>query len=202
MDIYAEQLTKIYHYKPIIDKLSFHFKSSGRYAISGRNGSGKSTLIKMLSGFLSQSKGTIVYENQSQKISRKNIFRHVSIAAPYTTIEPDFNLEENFNLLQRFKPLIEETSYDSLLDVLEWKNPGIKKVAQFSSGMQQKVNVLFAFLTKSDIIFLDEPTSYMDIEAKSWYTSLFKKYGHERTIIIASNETSDFVDVDEEVLIK
>jgi ATPase subunit of ABC transporter with duplicated ATPase domains len=58
--------------------------------------------------------------------------------------------------------------------------------------MVQKVNLLFAMVGDSDMLVLDEPTSYLDAVNKEWYHHMAQRYFAERTVIIASNEESDF----------
>ena len=70
---------------------------------------------------------------------------------------------------------------------------GRKRLAQYSSGMVQKVNLLFAMVGQSDILVLDEPTSYLDTINKGWYHQMAQSIFTERTVIIASNEESDFL---------
>jgi ABC-type multidrug transport system ATPase subunit len=167
-------------------------KKSKHYAIKGGNGVGKSTLMKMLCGFLSPSGGSISYSKADKIITRNQIFKSISIAAPYATIVQDFTLKENFEFISKFKTIDSSIDYKNLISLLEWKDPKEKLISQFSSGMQQKVNVCFAFIAQSDLLFLDEPTSFMDAHARIWYKKMYENYTMDRTTIIASNDDFDF----------
>jgi ABC-type multidrug transport system ATPase subunit len=192
IEIEASQLSKKYNNNFVLKNFNHRFTKGGSFAIKGGNGIGKSTLIKMLCGFLSPSGGTVTYTDDVCVIGRNHIFKQISIAAPYCSIIQDYTLKENFDFLAKFKTLPADLDYKGLVDMLEWKDPRAKLVNQFSSGMQQKANVCFAFIAQSALLFLDEPTSYMDFDARQWYKNMFEKFTTERTTIVASNDDFDF----------
>lgn len=191
MEIIADGLGKIYHYNKIIKEFSFHFQADRCYGISGPNGSGKSTLIKLLSGFLSPSYGKISYLKNTQQIKRDLVYRHIAIAAAYAIPFTDMNLNENFSIVHKFKGT-RGMNYGQYLKTLEWKDPKEKFLSQFSSGMLQRVNVSLALVSDADVVFLDEPTSYLDEQSKIWFYNLLNHYRKNKLIIIASNDEDDF----------
>lgn len=192
MEIIANGLTKNFSGHFVIKDFTFHFQTGSITGLSGPNGSGKSTLIKMLSGFLTPGAGKIQYVFDGNEIERKNIYRYISVAAPYSSIIREYSLEENFDLFRKFKTCRPGISYKELLDLLEWKNPRDKRISQYSSGMVQKVNLIFAMISGTELLLLDEPTSYLDEINKSWYHKIAEPYFKGRTVIIASNEMHDF----------
>lgn len=194
MKVVAENLSKVYAGQTIVNRFSNIFEPGSIIGISGPNGSGKSTLIKMLCGFLTPSGGTIQYSLKGKNIDRSEIYRFAALAAPYSSIIKDFSLEENYSLFRKFKKDAEQLSYRNLLQLLEWSNPGSKVIAQFSSGMQQKVNLMFALLSGSPFLLLDEPTSYLDEHNKEWYHQQAANYFQGKTVIIASNDERDFAE--------
>jgi ABC-type multidrug transport system ATPase subunit len=192
IEIEASNLSKKFNNYYILKNFNYIFESGSSYAIQGGNGTGKSTLVKMLCGFLSPSAGKVTYKKNDDAISRNAIYAHVALAAPYSTIIQDFSLRENFDFMAKFKSLPQGLDYNGLIELLEWKDTKTKTISQFSSGMQQKVNVCFAFIAGTPLLFLDEPTSYMDTDARAWYKKMFDAYTHGRTTIVASNDTYDF----------
>ncbi len=68
-----------------------------------------------------------------------------------------------------------------------------KQVKYFSSGMKQRVKLVLACCSASDILFLDEPTSNMDVEGEKWYLELIEKtYSGNRILIIGSNQQKEY----------
>jgi ABC-type multidrug transport system ATPase subunit len=191
MQVTAEKLCKRYFYQWIIKDLDFVFESGESYAIEGRNGSGKSTLIKMLSGYLSPSSGRLNYKINGVDIHPARVYKNITLAAPYTDLIQEFSLKEVFDFHIRFKPLYKNMSFSEFESFIELKNQGDKQIRFFSSGMKQKVQLALAVLSNSELLLLDEPTSYLDENAKAWFRSMMAQFKTARTIIIASNDRFD-----------
>jgi ABC-type multidrug transport system ATPase subunit len=191
MQVTADKLCKRYFYQWIIKDLNFVFQSGESYAIEGRNGSGKSTLIKMLSGYLSPSSGQLKYTLNGADVNASQVYKCLTLAAPYTDLIQEFSLNEVFDFHIRFKPLYKTMSFNEFESLIELKNQGDKQIRFFSSGMKQKVQLALAVLSKSELLLLDEPTSYLDENAKEWFRSLMSQFHIKRTVIIASNDRFD-----------
>jgi len=177
MEVIAEKLSKRYLYQWVIKDFDYTFHSGHSYAISGANGSGKSTLIKLLSGFLSSSLGTVKYRHLSDTIDISNIYKHLVLTAPYTDLILEYTLE----------------------DIIELKTYKEKQIRFFSSGMKQKVQLALSVLSDCSLLMLDEPTSYLDSNAKKWFKDLLEKQSPGKTIILASNDSFD-IDLCEQVI--
>ncbi|MBC8111307.1 MAG: ATP-binding cassette domain-containing protein, partial [Verrucomicrobia bacterium] len=67
----------------IFRKLNLQLLENQVYAVVGANGSGKSTLVQVLMGMLPASEGEIIFSEDDKKIAAENIFRRISLAAPY-----------------------------------------------------------------------------------------------------------------------
>jgi len=189
--IKANNLGKRYGYQWIINDLNFIFDNSLVSGITGSNGSGKSTLIQLLSGYLTPSEGKVQYIIDDIEIATSQFYRHLSLVAPYTNLIQEFSLREMFEFHFRFKNKIEDFSYEEFLDLIHFKDQEDKFLGLFSSGMKQKVQLGLALLSDAPFVLLDEPTSFLDMEAKSWFEHTVAKYKKERVIIIASNDEFD-----------
>jgi ABC-type multidrug transport system ATPase subunit len=102
------------------------------------------------------------------------------------------NLKENIDLYLKFKSLQNGLDTAGLIDLMKLKHAAHKELRFYSSGMQQRVKLALAICSESSILLLDEPTTNLDKEGMSWYTSTLKKYSQNRLIVIASNEERDF----------
>ena len=81
---------------------------------------------------------------------------------------------------------------EEILDRLRLTHAKHKPIANFSSGMKQRVKLGLAFFTQADLIFLDEPTTNLDQEATGWYHEQLKNLPRNCTIFIASNQTNEY----------
>lgn len=196
MKIIAENIYKRYIAKYIIKDFSFTFETGGRYGISGPNGSGKSTLIQILCGFLSPTKGTLSFHHNNQDISRNDVFRYLTLVAPYIELDMELTPTEIFNHLKKFKEYNID-SVDELLELSNLKGNAHKQLKHFSSGMNQRFELSMAMLSNADLILLDEPTSFLDDVSKTWWAQLLQNYTKDKTVIIASNDQFDLSQTNE-----
>jgi ABC-type multidrug transport system ATPase subunit len=187
MKIVAENLGKRFNREWIFRNFSFTLEPGKTFAITGPNGSGKSTLSQVLWGQVPPTVGTLKYYDNDRVVD--DIFRHVSIAAPYMDLIEEFTLEESIRFHFKFKaPAI---PIDSMIDAIELGPSSDKKIGMFSSGMKQRLKLALAFYSQTPFLFLDEPTTNLDKDAIAWYhDNLARQSG--RGVVIASNQEDEY----------
>lgn len=196
MTISCESLYKRYTYNWIIKNANATFEGHRVYGISGPNGSGKSTFLSLLSGFLSPSQGTIIYSDQDKVINREDIFKYVSIAAPYIEMIEEYTVGELLQMYRKLKPLQDDLSTAEFLNVCYLTEDQHKPIKYFSSGMKQRVQLLLAIGTDCPLLLLDEPSSFLDDQAREWLYRVLAKRCANKLVIIASNDTTDLEQCD------
>jgi len=135
----------------IFNNASFKLERGKSTALIGVNGSGKTTILKILSGF---------EESTEDKHSNGYIIGYSS--AEGLDINPFLTCKKLISLcLKEFN----EKYVLSVLDVFQLKNVYKSRIISLSSGQRKKLSIFKAFVTGRDIVFLDEPTAHLDIEA-------------------------------------
>ncbi len=202
MRVEAHNLFKRYTHSFIIKDFSFQFESGQKYGVKGRNGSGKSTLMKILSGYLSPSKGEVKYFNKDgETVDRSNVFQYISYMAPYIETDLELTPKENFEHLRNFKTFSFQ-NVEELLDAARLEGNRDKQVKNFSDGMKQRFGLSLALCSDAEVVFLDEPTSFLDEPSKKWFAEMIAKYCQQKTLIIASNDSTDFNSVNKIISIE
>jgi ABC-type multidrug transport system ATPase subunit len=191
IEIHLKNVSKRYDFQWILKDLNASFSDDKVSAIAGSNGSGKSTLIKILSGFLSPSQGTVEYMIDQKIVKTAEIYRQISLVAPYTDLINEFTLEEMLRFHSTFKPMRKKLSVSEFQEIIQLKVQKDKQLFQFSSGMKQKIQLALSILSDTPILLLDEPTSFLDVNAKKWFAELLHQNTQNRCVIIASNDTFD-----------
>lgn len=199
MQIQLNSVSKRYMKRWILKDLNYTFDSDHIYGITGINGSGKSTLIKIISGYLTPSSGNVIYKSSGSSIERDQVYKHLSISAPYLEIDLDFTLKEQLAFYRKFKALISSYDQEVILNKVGLSAHLNKPIRQFSSGMQQRVQLILSLFSDVDCILLDEPTSFLDKKGKAWFYETVRSIKKGKTIIIASNDDEDIA-ICEEVL--
>jgi ABC-type multidrug transport system ATPase subunit len=171
--------------------MDYTFQDGHRHAVLGPNGSGKSTLLKVLSGFLSLSKGQIHFHAGNERLDPDLIYRHISYAAPYIELIEEFTLEEALELHTRLKPFRAGLTPEHVYELLKLPRSRHKEIRYFSSGMKQRVKLALAICSDTPVLLLDEPTTNLDLQAIEWYKNLVEEHAEGRLIVIASNDPAD-----------
>lgn len=175
MYIIGTGLGKKYEKNWIFRNISFEIERNQATAITGKNGAGKSTLLRIISGYLTPSEGNIKINNIEKATT--------SFISPYCEMIEELTLEE----FLKFHSYFQKPTYSFKEMASSAMLPLSKPISEFSTGMKQRVKLITAFFFENELIFMDEPTSNLDEQGASWWSSELEKIKNNRTIIIASN---------------
>jgi len=190
MVISLENIGKKYSKQWVVRSVNQDFEPGLIYGITGANGTGKSTLLKIISSSLTPSEGSLLFSENSKTIDVFEAAKHITFAAPYIDLIPEMTLSETLDFHFTFKDSLVDKG--RICDLLYLTGQETKRIKEFSSGMQQRLKLGLAILTKSKIILLDEPTTNLDEKGVLWFHELLSKYADGRTVIIASNIEEDY----------
>ncbi|MCX8492521.1 MAG: ABC transporter ATP-binding protein [Cyclobacteriaceae bacterium] len=199
MNIVATELSKRFNREWIFHKLSYRFEFGKTYALVGPNGSGKSTLLHILTGQVPPTGGTLNYEKGKDNINSHEVYKSMVIAAPYIDLIDEFTLSEMVKFHFSFKQISDGNSIDDMIDKMELTHARHKFVSNFSSGMRQRLKLGLAFFSKSEVLFLDEPTSNLDQKSIDWYWKNLNPLIGKKLIILASNHEAEYPPTAEKV---
>ena len=176
----------------IFRHLNFTFETPGSYAIVGPNGSGKSTLLQLIAGSLDITEGKINWWVNSTPIDDSNVFRSISITAPYLELIEEMTAVEFLNFHKQFKPFLENISTGQIISQIGLTTSAGKQIRYYSSGMKQRIKLAQAIFSDTPLVLLDEPCTNFDEEGYQLYFSLIDKYCKSRLVIVSSNEEKEF----------
>ncbi|MFT3825633.1 MAG: ATP-binding cassette domain-containing protein [Chitinophagaceae bacterium] len=179
----------------IFRNVTYEFTSGISYAITGPNGSGKSTLLQVIGGAVAASEGKLKYEIQSTKyeeVQDTEVFRNISIAAPYLELIEEMTVTEFLSFHQQFKPLLPALNIPAIIDRIGLAKAAGKQIRFYSSGMKQRVKLAQAIFSDVPCVLLDEPCTNLDAEGIALYQQLVKDYCSERLVIVSSNDIQEY----------
>lgn len=192
MKIELADVAKRYRHEWVLRNINLQLSAPGSYAVVGPNGAGKSTFLKIISGYLTPSKGKIRFFNGENTVSPTDIYRQLAIAAPYIDLIEEYTLEEALNFHQKFKVFAGGLTTQSMMsEVLGLQKHRHKPVRHFSSGMKQRLKLALAICSDAPLLLLDEPTTNLDRQGAAWYRQLVEQYLQDRLVVIASNVDED-----------
>ena len=153
-----------------VDNISFSIARGEIVGYIGPNGAGKSTTIKMLTGILHPTAGSLTVEGVSPHKDRKAVVKKLGVVfGQRTQLYLELRLGESFEFLKRVyqvDPEVYRKNLDTMCDILKIDELMDIPVRQLSLGQRMKGDLAAAMLHSPSILFLDEPTIGLDIEAK------------------------------------
>lgn len=189
----VNKLSKRYNREWIFKNLTHTFQAGKTYAITGPNGSGKSTLLQVLWGQLPPSAGTLSYTWSGKSYPVEEIHSQVVVAAPYMDLIEELTLEEHLAFHFKLRKPRPGYSIENMISRLYMADSRNKQIANFSSGMKQRVKLGLAFFTDTKMIFLDEPGTNLDEQAMAWYAdNLNHSILTGSLIFVASNQKTEY----------
>lgn len=191
--------------------ISFKFKKNHKYTIVGENGAGKSTFVKLISGVLYPSEGSIFINGKEENIPRKNISFAMQNGYKYeeTILENitfgDLNSKVDVNRVNMILELLDLKKYiDSLPNGINTNLGELKEKSTYLSGGQwQKIAIARALYKKdSDLIIFDEPTSSMDPLSENRFMDIISNFFNDKIIIFITHHLKITSLVDEVIYIE
>ncbi len=189
-----------------VNNITFEINEGESVAFIGPNGAGKSTTIKMLSGILYPTSGTIkIFGLNPNKEMNKLSYKIGTVFGQRSNLLPNLPLTDSMELFglmydlsnkaikERIKELTELFDLQGFVD---------KPVRKLSLGERMRAEVACALIHNPKIIFLDEPTIGLDVVAKNNLRSLLKKInGEGATIFLTSHDMDDILSVCDRTII-
>jgi iron complex transport system ATP-binding protein len=192
----VDSLSAGYENGHVVKDISFALKKGEFISILGRNGSGKSTLIKALQRLLKNTSGGIKVNGEDIfSLNRRQIAKKIAFVPQIFSYAFEFKVME-IVLMGRYVHqgrLSSLSSSDSQIieEVMELTQIGPlkdKKIAHLSGGEQQRVFIARALAQDTPLLFLDEPSSHLDISYQVEIYKILKNLQRERGKTILSTE--------------
>lgn len=186
--IETKKLTKTYKYKTAVNGVDLSIKQGELFALLGTNGAGKTTTIKMLSGLILPTSGSIKILGMDMKKDVYKIKSLLNVSPQETAIAPNLTVKENLEFMagvyqiknkeKKIGELIREFKLEEVLN---------KRAKTLSGGWQRKVSIAISLINDPKILFLDEPTLGLDVIARKGLWKIINSLKGKITIILTTH---------------
>lgn len=200
-------LNRRYEVKQAVDDVSFTIQEGELVGFLGANGAGKTTTLKILSGLLYPTSGTVEVLGY-KPFERKNDFRKQFsiVLGQKNQLLWDLPAQDSFLLLKEIYEVPDAQYREQLAqltDLLKVKDKLHIQLRRLSLGERMKMEFIGALLHKPKVLFLDEPTIGLDVVAQLSIRDFIKRYNQETktTIILTSHYMQDIEALCERVMI-
>ena len=168
IDLQVSELVKCFDAFTAVDRVSFDVHQGKFFSILGPSGCGKTTLLRMISGFVEPTSGTIAIRGKDMRGIAPNK-RPVNLIFQHLALFPMMNVAENIAFGLRRKgenrSLITK-KVDSILERVGLPGYGEKQVHQLSGGQRQRVAIARSLVLEPAVLLLDEPLGALDLKLR------------------------------------
>ncbi|HER4305873.1 TPA: lantibiotic protection ABC transporter ATP-binding protein, partial [Streptococcus pyogenes] len=179
---------KSYGKRTILNNVNMNIPKGKVYALIGPNGAGKSTIMKILTGLVSKTSGSIIFEGREW--SRRDL-RKIGSIIEEPPLYKNLSAYDNMKVVTTMLGVSESTILP-LLNKVGLGNIDKRPVKQFSLGMKQRLGIAISLINSPKLLILDEPTNGLDpigIQELREIIESFKSEG--MTIMISSHILSE-----------
>jgi ABC-2 type transport system ATP-binding protein len=162
--VIVEDLTKRFGEFAAVDGVSFSVPAGQLVAVLGPNGAGKTTTLEMLEGFMAPSSGTIRILGQDPRRGDRAWRARVGLVLQSTSLDPELTVRETLELYGPLYPA--PRPVEEILELIDLRDDALTKVGTLSGGQQRRVDLAIGIIGRPQILFLDEPTTGLDPEAR------------------------------------
>ena len=158
MILTTTNLCKSFDGQKAVNNISLNIEKNSVYGLLGPNGAGKSTTLKMLTGILKPTSGTIEFDSHEWK---RNDLNDIGALIEMPPLYENLTAYENLKVRTTILGLTDERIAE-VLQIVRLTDTGKKKAGQFSLGMKQRLGIAIALLNRPKLLILDEPTNGLD----------------------------------------
>ncbi len=187
----VRELRKVYGQAAVVDGISFSIRRGRCYALLGPNGAGKTTTLRCCLGLTRPDSGTIrlVGEPVPREARRARI--RVGVVPQMDNLDPDFTVAENLIVYGRYFGLKDAEVAQRLPELLDFASLGHKRdarIGELSGGMKRRLTLARALVNDPDLVFMDEPTTGLDPQARHLIWDRLKRLlSRGKTILLTTH---------------
>ncbi len=188
MILKTTDLCKNFKGQMAVNNVSLNIQRNSVYGLLGPNGAGKSTTLKMITGILRPTSGSIKFDGHPwQRSDLTQIGALIETPPLYENLTAYENLKVRTTMLG-----LPDNRIDEVLHIVRLTDTGKKRAGQFSLGMKQRLGIAIALLNNPQLLILDEPTNGLDPVGIEELRELIRSFPAKGiTVILSSHILSE-----------
>lgn len=193
MELIAKRLGKRYGRFWAVEDFDTAF-TPGVYALIGPNGSGKTTLIRMLVDILKPTVGRVLFDGKDIANLDEQYRELLGYLPQHLGFYKNFTAEQFLMYISALKGLDKKHALkktNELMETVNLKEAGSKRIGHFSGGMRQRLGIAQALLNDPKILILDEPTTGLDPKERIRFRNLISEIAGDKIVILSTHIVSD-----------
>jgi ABC-2 type transport system ATP-binding protein len=187
--IEAKGLRKSFKNTEVLKGVDFEVKRGEIFALLGSNGAGKTTIVRILTTLIKQDGGTATVNGFDVGSKPENVRHAISLTGQFAAVDEILTGRENLIMIAKLRHLDHPRQVaDDLLNRFGLTDAADRKPSTYSGGMRRRLDIALSLVGKPQIIFLDEPTTGLDPEARIQVWKIVKELAAGGTTVFLTTQ--------------
>ncbi|WP_039822335.1 ABC transporter ATP-binding protein [Nocardia testacea] len=185
-------LEKSYNKMEVLRGVDFDVERGSIFALLGSNGAGKTTIVRILSTLLAADAGTAGVNGFDVATDPGNVRESISLTGQFAAVDEILSGRENLVLIAKLRHLKNaDRIADELLERFSLTDAATRKVSTYSGGMRRRLDIAMSLIGNPPVIFLDEPTTGLDPQARIEVWDAVKELAEHGTTVLLTTQYLD-----------
>jgi ABC-2 type transport system ATP-binding protein len=188
------ELTRVFGTHRALDAISLRIEPGEAFGLLGANGAGKTTLIRLMTGFLLPSSGSVTVDGFSPATHSAEVHARLGFVAETSRLYPDLRVAGFLRFAGGARGLAGArlgSAVDEALARFQLASEADRLIGHLSKGFQQRVSLAQAFLHDPALVIVDEPTTGLDPLQQEEVRGVLAGLGGERTLILCTHDLGE-----------
>jgi ABC-2 type transport system ATP-binding protein len=187
--IQIKGVNKSYKQVEVLKGVDFDVEQGGIFALLGSNGAGKTTMIRIMATLLKADNGSVVINGFDIKKNPSEIRSCISLTGQFAAIDEILTGRENLQMIAKLRHLKNPNQVaDELIRRFTMSEAADRRVGTYSGGMKRRIDIAMSLVGNPKIIFLDEPTTGLDPEARLEVWKIVKELSATGTTVFLTTQ--------------
>lgn len=188
----VKNMVKTYGNVRAVDDVSFEVKKGELFGLIGPDGAGKTSIFRILTTLLLADSGTAAVEGFDVVREYQQIRNRVGYMPGRFSLYQDLTVKENLTFFATVFGTTIQENYPLIKDIYDQIQPfNDRRAGKLSGGMKQKLALCCALIHKPDVLFLDEPTTGVDVVSRKEFWEMLTKLKEQQITIVVSTPYMD-----------
>jgi ABC-2 type transport system ATP-binding protein len=190
--IQVQGLQKSYKNLQVLKGVDFEVEKGSIFALLGSNGAGKTTIVKILTTLLKQDHGTATVNGFDVVAKPDRVRQSISLTGQFAAVDEILTGQENLVMIAKLRHLNNPRQVaEDLLKRFGLADAADRAVSTYSGGMRRRLDIAMSLIGESQLIFLDEPTTGLDPEARLEVWKIIKELAGSGTTMFLTTQYLD-----------
>jgi ABC-2 type transport system ATP-binding protein len=187
--IQIKDVKKSYKEVEVLKGVDLEVEQGETFALLGSNGAGKTTMIKIMATLLKADTGSVVINGFDIEKNSGGIRSSISLTGQFAAIDEILTGRENLQMIAKLRHLKNPNSIaDELINRFGMSEAADRRVSTYSGGMKRRIDIAMSLVGNPKIIFLDEPTTGLDPEARLEVWKIVKELTNSGTTVFLTTQ--------------